>query len=378
MDPKILLDRLDQKERSIVRLGRKLGRARFWLNGVEAKLGMKVSDFLKLDKPHADTEKAKVEALREAWLAAGDSRQESIDEPHADTKEAPVAGKDYIPFGMVEEAAYNWMVAERDEAVEHHKTAHKVAMGLHGIINAAVDVLQGSLENGGVDDRDTDAGQVMGPAIREAISLLTSDEAGAPLPAEDPDAWERLRKERDDLQEKLDDALERCHAMARQRTALREIVGCIEGEELEDRVRDLVEMPKASDNVVSLAAYTTLKESDEAARRRLDKVFELVGGCPDNMEYELEVALRKGREAAEEVRRLSTTPRTFGDVVARSSYEAVLARAEKAETEIATVREANGKMAASMDQAAALLAEIAPMAGSQKLGEALAILTRED
>ena len=125
MDDKTILDRLDTKERTIGRLSRRLGRARFWLNGVEAKLGMSARDFLELDG----------------------------------TKAAAVTGPD-------------------------------------------------------------------GGGVASGVNALHVDS--------------RVDQALHDARKKLDDALERCHAMAKQRSELRTLTGCAEGQELEDRVRELV------------------------------------------------------------------------------------------------------------------------------------------
>ena len=348
MDPKILLDRLDQKERSIVRLGRRLGRARFWLNGVEAKLGMKVADFLKLKGPVAgkdylpfgmvsQTDHDQVLAARQADIEELEEGCEEMrkerDEARAKVErlEAQCAAvhpaEDMRRWRELAECepvqslavAITERVWERDKALESRDEAHKAAMELSSRIDAAVHELREA--RGEMVPEHTGAGMCYAKAMEAAVSVLTNDEAAGPLPVEDPDAWERLRTERDD------------------------------------------------------------------ALARLDKVFELVGGCPDNMEYELEVALRKGREAIEEVQRLNTRPKSFGDMVSKTSYEWAIKRAEmaekardKAQALHTSAAAANRSLAGSMDRAATFLDESFTeneVPAWRKVHEARAILVRE-
>ena len=129
MDDKTILDRLDSKERTIGRLGRRLGRTRFWLNGVEAKLGMKVSDFLKLDEARAGTKEAvvsqarfDVEATKRAEAEAEmDRMRKECDEALAEVErlKAVVDGR----------ADVDGLVAERDTALAEVERLKSVAKG---------------------------------------------------------------------------------------------------------------------------------------------------------------------------------------------------------------------------------------------------------
>ena len=130
-----LMERNEQLVRANVRLSNKLGRKCYWLNGVEAKLGMSVREYLEL--PDAPEPSGQVVAL---------TRYREL-EKERDEALAGKAAAEGSEAGLLDRLAtldknYGKVVNEREDALERHKQAHDRAMALHVVIDHAVEELR--------------------------------------------------------------------------------------------------------------------------------------------------------------------------------------------------------------------------------------------
>ena len=218
-----LMARNEQLVRANVRLTRKLGRKCYWLNGVEAKLGMSVRDFLEVKEarqpPHVDSRVD--QALHDARKERDEARAEvsaihrredglrvKLDEAvsQRDEARAEVELLRQRPFTAEMQEAQR----QRDEALARHKQAHDRAMVLHVVIDRAVEQLRKTEDVVRHDDGATRR------IVEDAIRLLTREDLAVAAKT-DVDVlrdnaiyWEAEAKERaqsqTDLENRMDEA----------------------------------------------------------------------------------------------------------------------------------------------------------------------------
>ena len=206
-----LMDRLDAKERTIMRLTRKLGKANWRLK--QPRKPVEGVDYEPFQVPPRPKQMEANAPLPKAGWAPG-TAPEGCTEAGAveEVETGAVLRKAVRP---VTQERFDEVKRERDDALERHKQAHDRAMALHVVIDQAVHELREAPRDCSGDAR----------AIDEAIHLLTRDdlEGGAKSEVEilranaanwEAEAHERTRnltnlENRMDEAAKLVDAIER-------------------------------------------------------------------------------------------------------------------------------------------------------------------------